>query len=117
MVTLKASVESALDNVKAKIAGVGSFMLLAKIKVSQGYATEFQESLKKVSDIANSEREPGTKTYRVTRGLKEDDHTFIVIEEYFDLESLVAHASSEEFKTLSVYDNIDEISLEVLKEF
>ena len=117
MVSLKASIEDALDNVKAKVTGVGSFMVLAKVKISQGYATEFQESLKKVSDVANSEREPGTKTYRVTRGLKEDDHTFIVIEEYSGLESLVAHASSEEFKTLSVYDNIDEISLEVLKEF
>lgn len=64
----------------------------------ESQADEIEKALLVVTKKANTE-EPGTKTYRLSRDLK-DPLKFIVYEEYADGAAFQAHEASDEFQSL-----------------
>ncbi|WFD34892.1 hypothetical protein MCUN1_001736 [Malassezia cuniculi] len=79
----------------------GPFILVATIIAKdKAQADSVSEKLKTIAKLANSDTEPGTLTYRVTRSADEEGLTFIIFEEYESNDAFEAHKSSAEFQSL-----------------
>lgn len=117
MPSLAESAAAVMPSIQEKLATIsGSFNVLAKVVVEQGHADEVEAILKEVAELARSDKEPETLTYRISRGIKGDDHTFIVYEEYASPTALGVHTSSPLFQKLAAYPHVVKADLEVYKE-
>ncbi|KAJ8080127.1 hypothetical protein PM082_016955 [Marasmius tenuissimus] len=68
-------------------------------------ADEFERHVLAISKVANSDKEPGTLMYRLTRGFGPDDsNTFTVLEEYVNKAAFEHHQTSEPYKALVASD-------------
>ncbi|KAL0065678.1 hypothetical protein AAF712_007319 [Marasmius tenuissimus] len=71
------------------------FIVIAHVIAVEGKADEVQKHLSVLRQDAESSKEPGTLTYRTTRGVGNESNKFTVIEEYADKEAMGQHAKSE----------------------
>lgn len=69
------------------------------IAKDKAQADKVNELLIEVAKRANSDAEPGTKTYRVTRSADEG-LTFVVFEEYESAAALEAHQAGDKYQAL-----------------
>ncbi|KAJ8080113.1 hypothetical protein AAF712_015962 [Marasmius tenuissimus] len=83
------------------------FFIIADITIppDSGKADEFEKYVLAIQKVANSDREPGTLMFRLTRGFRVDEgHRFTVLEEYTNKAALDHHRTSEEYKALMASD-------------
>ncbi|KAF5350333.1 hypothetical protein D9758_012798 [Tetrapyrgos nigripes] len=72
----------------------GKLVIVATLKIKPGKESRFEELVSKMREEANSDKEPGTLSYRTNRVLdKEGKPTgaYIVFEEYKGKDGLTAH--------------------------
>jgi len=74
----------------------GHVVIVAHIVAAPGKGDEVEKVIKAVRDSANSNAEPGTLVYRVSRYKEEFAH----FEEYESAEAIKAHMSLEPFSKL-----------------
>ncbi|KAJ3744943.1 hypothetical protein DFH05DRAFT_1491562 [Lentinula detonsa] len=96
------SQEMSLANPPQKTAS-GRFLIIATIRSKPGKEETLAELLKLIQKRANSDEEPGTFTYRVTRRIDaEGKHLsdFVIIEEYDGAAGLKAHMAAAPFQNV-----------------
>ncbi|KAJ8080115.1 hypothetical protein AAF712_016850 [Marasmius tenuissimus] len=79
------------------------FFIIADITISpdSGKADEFEKAVLSMQKVANSDKEPGTLMFRLSRGFGPGEtHKFTVIEEYANKAALEHHRNSEETKAI-----------------
>ncbi|KAM0789287.1 hypothetical protein ACM66B_000127 [Microbotryomycetes sp. NB124-2] len=77
----------------------GRIILGAFVTAKQGKAEECKKLLLAIRDYAVSDKEPNTHTYRVTQS-EENDHVFLIFEEYDLPNGVKEHAANEPFQAL-----------------
>jgi len=76
--------------------GVG---IVATLKVKADKAEEFETNFKELMAIV-ADKEPGNDYYTLHRS-RDEDHTYVVMEQYVDQAALDLHGKSDEFKAQS----------------
>ncbi|ESK89872.1 antibiotic biosynthesis monooxygenase domain protein [Moniliophthora roreri MCA 2997] len=79
----------------------GKFTLTATVTAVDGKADELQKLLAAARESANSSKEPGTLTYRTSRGVGADSNKFTLFEEYADKEANSVHVQTEACQALA----------------
>ncbi|KAK4051340.1 hypothetical protein OIV83_002824 [Microbotryomycetes sp. JL201] len=77
----------------------GNIILGAFVTAKPGKAEECKKLLLDIRDLAVSDKEPNTLTYRVTQS-EENDHVFLIFEEYVLPDGVKRHAEAEPFQAL-----------------
>ncbi|MBA57868.1 MAG: antibiotic biosynthesis monooxygenase [Gammaproteobacteria bacterium] len=77
-------------------AGVG---IVATLKIKPEKIKEFESTFKELMNIV-SKKEPGNNYYELHRS-REEEGTYVVMEQYVDQAALDAHGKSDEFKSTS----------------
>jgi len=77
-------------------AGVG---IVATLKIKPEKIEEIESTFKKLMSIV-SEKEPGNNYYELHRS-REEEGTYVVMEQYVDQAALDEHGKSDEFKSTS----------------
>ncbi|KAJ8088672.1 hypothetical protein PM082_013915 [Marasmius tenuissimus] len=93
------------------------FIVIAHVIAVEGKADEVQKHLSVLRQDAESSKEPGTLTYRTTRGVGNESNKFTVIEEYADKEAMGQHAKSETFKAFVAAGIVVDLSVTFREEF
>ncbi|KAJ3712249.1 hypothetical protein C8R42DRAFT_687414 [Lentinula raphanica] len=81
----------------------GRLMLIATLRAKPGKEEPLGALIKQVQDRANSEEEPGTFTYRVTRRIDAEGKRlsdFVIVEEYAGAAGIKEHTAAAPFKNL-----------------
>jgi quinol monooxygenase YgiN len=73
--------------------------LIAKLKVQEGKGPEFEKLFKPLSDIVNSDAEPGALLYKLCKS-RSDPNTYVVMELYADQAAVEAHSQTKHFTEL-----------------
>ncbi len=73
--------------------------LIAKLKVQPGKGAEFETAFKPLSDIVNSDAEPGNLLYKLCKS-RSDPDTYVVMELYQDQAAVEAHSKTPHFTEL-----------------
>ncbi len=73
--------------------------LIARLKVLEGKGPEFEAGFKPLSDIVNSDAEPGNLFYKLCKS-REDPNTYVVLELYADQAAVDAHSKTKHFTEL-----------------
>lgn len=73
--------------------------IIATLKIQPGTNEEFAATFGEMEKIV-AEQEPGNLLYQVFRS-RDDDSTYIVMEQYTDQAALDVHGKSDEFKAAS----------------
>ena len=73
--------------------------IIATLKIQPGKNEEFENTFKDLMAVVTKE-EPGNHFYVVHRS-REDDTTYVVMEQYEDQAAIDAHGKSEAFKSAS----------------
>ncbi|TIA92142.1 hypothetical protein E3P99_00748 [Wallemia hederae] len=109
---------AAMPSIQAKLAVTsGPINVVAKITAEPAHADTVADLLKQVALVANSDKEPQTLTYRISRGISEQNNRFVVYEEYAAPEALSAHLASPQFQALSAFPNVENAELDIYKEY
>jgi quinol monooxygenase YgiN len=72
--------------------------VVAKLTVQPGKNEEFEAIFAELEKAVH-ENEPGNNFYALHKS-RDDENTYIVLEQYADQEALEAHGASEHFKTI-----------------
>lgn len=70
--------------------------LIAKLKVQPGKGAEFEKAFKPLSDIVNSDAEPGNVLYKLCKS-RADPNTYVVMELYRDQAAVDAPTKTKHF--------------------
>ena len=70
--------------------------LIAKLKVLEGRGPEFEKAFKPLSDIVNSDAEPGNALYKLCKS-RTDPDTYVVMELYRDQAAVDVHPKTKHF--------------------
>lgn len=70
--------------------------LIAKLKVQDGKGPELETAFKPLSDIVNSDAEPGNLLYKLCRS-RSDPNTYVVMELYRDQAAVEEHTRTAHF--------------------
>ena len=73
--------------------------LIAKLKVLEGKGPEFEAAFKPLSDIVNSDVEPGALVYKLCKS-RQDPDTYVVMELYRDQAAVDEHPKTKHFTEL-----------------
>ena len=73
--------------------------LIAKLKVQPGKSAEFETGFKPLSDIVNSDAEPGNVLYKLCKS-RSDPDTYVVMELYRDQAAVEEHTKTKHFTEL-----------------
>ena len=73
--------------------------LIAKLKVQPGRGAEFEKAFKPLSDIVNSDAEPGAVLYKLCK-TRSDPDTYVVMELYRDQAAVEEHPKTRHFTEL-----------------
>ena len=73
--------------------------LIAKLKVLEGKGPEFEKAFKPLSDIVNSDAEPGNALYKLCKS-RTDPDTYVVMELYRDQAAVDEHTKTKHFTEL-----------------
>ena len=73
--------------------------LIAKLKVLEGKGPEFEKLFKPLSDIVNSDAEPGNLLYTLCKS-RTDPNTYVVMELYRDQAAVDEHPKTKHFTEL-----------------
>lgn len=77
----------------------GPLQLAVHIKAKDGKEQEVAEWLSKIQAYANTDKEPDTNVYRVSRAVEGGGAWFLVYEEYKNAEAMKHHTQGQDFKT------------------
>ena len=70
--------------------------LIAKLKVQPGQGAAFEAAFKPLSDIVNSDVEPGNVLYKLCKS-RADPDTYVVMELYRDQAAVDEHPKTQHF--------------------
>ncbi len=73
--------------------------LIAKLKVQPGKGAAFEAAFKPLSDIVNSDVEPGALVYKLCKS-RQDPDTYVVMELYRDQAAVDEHPKTKHFTEL-----------------
>ena len=73
--------------------------LIAKLKVQEGKGPAFETAFKPLSDIVNSDVEPGNVLYKLCKS-RSDPNTYVVMELYRDQAAVDEHPKTAHFTEL-----------------
>jgi quinol monooxygenase YgiN len=73
--------------------------LIAKLKVLEGKGPEFEKAFRPLSDMVNSDAEPGNLFYTLCKS-RTDPNTYVVMELYRDQAAVDEHLKTEHFTEL-----------------
>ena len=73
--------------------------IVATLKIQPDKTDEFEENFKKLMAIV-AEKEPGNNWYALHRS-RDEEATYVVMEQYVDQAALDVHGKSDEFKAQS----------------
>jgi len=73
--------------------------LIARLKVQEGKGPEFETAFKPLSDIVNSDAEPGNLFYKLCKS-RADPNTYVVMELYRDQAAVDEHTRTKHFTEL-----------------
>ncbi|MBD3647398.1 MAG: antibiotic biosynthesis monooxygenase [Pseudomonadales bacterium] len=71
---------------------------MAKLNIQEGKNEEFEGYFKELIEAVRA-NEPGNNFYDLHKS-REDENTYIVLEQYKDQEALDAHGKSDHFRTI-----------------
>ncbi|KAK7445144.1 hypothetical protein VKT23_009576 [Stygiomarasmius scandens] len=101
----------------------GKLMVIANITVKPGKEALFEKLAIESKLSANSDKEPGTHTYRLTRVFNNDNEPmpgkYILIEEYAGKAGLLLHLQTvaQQAYTKAAGDMIDSMNVDIVDEF
>lgn len=72
--------------------------VIARLKIQEGKNEEFEGIFKELADAVRA-NEPDNLFYALHRS-RDDENTYVVLEQYKDQAALDAHGQSEHFKTI-----------------
>lgn len=72
--------------------------VIARLKIQEGKNEEFEGIFKELADAVRA-NEPDNLFYALHR-TRDDENTYVVLEQYKDQAALDAHGQSEHFKTI-----------------
>ncbi|KAK1216250.1 hypothetical protein PQX77_021124 [Marasmius sp. AFHP31] len=91
------------------------FLVIAEITFSDsGKADGFEKHALAIQKVSNSDKEPGTLMFRISRGISPDEHhKFTALEEYANKAAYERHQNSEAFKALTSSDVMDAVEMQL----
>ncbi|KAJ6494944.1 hypothetical protein DFH09DRAFT_1290476 [Mycena vulgaris] len=110
---------STLENVPTSTAS-GKFVMIARIECAPGKEARLEELISATRDIALSDAEPKTLTYRLSRSVDSTGtkgSTFVVFQEYEGLEGLKAHGANPAILALKKINETERITAGMTYEF
>ena len=72
--------------------------VIAKLKIQPGKNAEFESIFAELEKAVN-ENEPGNNFYALHTS-RDDENTYVVLEQYVDQDALDAHGKTEHFRTI-----------------
>ena len=72
--------------------------VIAKLKIQDGKAEEFENIFRELSTAVRA-NEPGNNFYGLHKS-RDEENTYVVLEQYKDQDALDAHGKSDHFRTI-----------------